>query len=406
MQRALPLLICLATARASIPGGSAAPPGDPFGSSQARFSEVAIAERWKGLVESGLAAWGIAVEPTFSRSRLKTTVTRMGQHLRLLMEVFSAGGEAVVFRKSYRATEATLPRLALRAVDDIARHETGRVTPASRRFVAVQDSGAGISEIVLTDGAGTALIPLTRHRSRSVTPTAIRRGRFAYVTYLSGPPQLWGMEMKTRRSFRLLEPGLVANPSFPALSPDGSTLAFLDTDKKGRQAVRLLDWASGALRDLTGFQYGLGAPAWSPDGNNIAFIDSQGAAPQLVVQPTDRNPPHRYNLQGTHLSDPAWHPTERKLAFVREQAGEWTLVMLDLETQRSSEVLRSQRTIASPRWSPAKDWLAFSDDFGVHMIHTVSRQLRDVPPAHTRLRNPRWDWESPGMPFHAPVLAK
>ncbi|MFH8616085.1 amidohydrolase family protein [Streptomyces sp. NPDC017979] len=119
---------------------------------------------------------------------------------------------------------------------------------------------------------------------------------------------------------------------FPALSPDGTRLACLDTT--GRLLVR--DLATGAERvvaDPLGGGGLPGRPSWSPDGRHIALCDRnrlnlrfrEGYNLVRVVDTADGT--HRLHAVAPHTSvsdrydsGPVWSPDGRWMAVVVESA--------------------------------------------------------------------------------------
>jgi dipeptidyl aminopeptidase/acylaminoacyl peptidase len=60
--------------------------------------------------------------------------------------------------------------------------------------------------------------------------------------------------------------------SAPCLSPDGSVLAFLRADGKGRTQIHLLDPTGGEALQVTDAPLGVGSFRFSPDGRTIAYL--------------------------------------------------------------------------------------------------------------------------------------
>ncbi len=57
----------------------------------------------------------------------------------------------------------------------------------------------------------------------------------------------------------------------PAVSPDGTRVAFGRTEGEGRPQVHLLPLAGGEVLRLTAHPLGAAAPVWSPDGRRLAY---------------------------------------------------------------------------------------------------------------------------------------
>jgi hypothetical protein len=81
--------------------------------------------------------------------------------------------------------------------------------------------------------------------------------------------------------------------SYPAWSPDGNSIAFVENCEVGGQAIRAIDRATGTVTTLLSFGVldGIGTIDWSSSGASIAFSAGQsaytlrlmpGAAPQLI----------------------------------------------------------------------------------------------------------------------------
>lgn len=68
-----------------------------------------------------------------------------------------------------------------------------------------------------------------------------------------------------------------AKDTYPGLSPDGQTLAFV-SERDGQVDLYLMDVASGEISRLTNDEALEYAPEWSPDGQHIAFSANNGKA--------------------------------------------------------------------------------------------------------------------------------
>jgi Tol biopolymer transport system component len=103
----------------------------------------------------------------------------------------------------------------------------------------------------------------------------------------------------TRVAYRFPDP--FYKGSFPSLSPDGRSIAYITPSDDGRhELVRVVDLRSGASHALRG----LGVlfyvpPAWSPDSRTLALGRLHGEA---VTIPARGGHPHRLGAPGTGVA--------------------------------------------------------------------------------------------------------
>ncbi|MBB6391818.1 alpha/beta hydrolase family protein [Microbacterium thalassium] len=80
--------------------------------------------------------------------------------------------------------------------------------------------------------------------------------------------QLWRIDLPDGAARRLTRG---KKDSAPRLSPDGTRIAFLRADAKGRAQIFVVDAGGGEPVQATDAPLGAGAPEWSPDGSLLAF---------------------------------------------------------------------------------------------------------------------------------------
>lgn len=123
----------------------------------------------------------------------------------------------------------------------------------------------------------------------------------------------------------------------PALSPDGSLLAYIAKGEKS-YGLFLLDMATGQERQLLSLERDIVYPSWSPDGTRIAF---------MYVQDKDN----------------------------------WDIFTVEVTTGITFRVTADPATDANPTWTPA-DQILFNSNrggrWGAYVINPDGTGLRKV----------------------------
>ncbi len=353
-----------------------------------------LGQRLLGFLRTNLTPWTGLEQHEAASTTLATRVQRVGSLLHVHAQLMRAGSP--LFRRVYAVSEAQFERVMTRLLDDVSKALTGKRSLGSRPLVAVLECSQGVSELVLASPGGAVPEKLTHHGSRTHSPTAVRKGRLAYITYVSGPPQLWGMDLKTRTSRLLYAPpkgtGVIASP---ALSPDGRTLAFVACDQRGLQGIRLLDWETGETRLLSRHALYTASPSWSPDGERLVFVHGASDRPErLVVLSLHGADVTPITQDATRPRDPSWSPDGKQIVFASGGSPDPNELMAwELKTNRLQVLLSDPNPFHSPRWCPTQDWMVLSRDGGrLTMFQPESQRLHPLWEGSGPLHTPRWVW--------------
>ena len=178
----------------------------------------------------------------------------------------------------------------------------------------------------------------------------------------------------------------LAVPSQPALSPDGSRIAYvlrtLDAEQdRTVDELWLVATDGSAPRRLTSGPDD-GAPAWSPNGRRLAFVRDG----QVAVLDVDGGEPARLTDLPLGAGAPHWSPDGRRLAFTApvdptggargplvsdgldyqaDGAGMYgpvraQLHVLDLDSHEVRQLTEGPESAGEPAWSPDGATLAFT----------------------------------------------
>jgi dipeptidyl aminopeptidase/acylaminoacyl peptidase/CubicO group peptidase (beta-lactamase class C family) len=206
----------------------------------------------------------------------------------------------------------------------------------------------------------------------------------------------------------------LAVPSQPALSPDGSRIAYvlrtLDADKdRTVDELWLVATDGAAPRRLTSGPAD-SAPTWSPDGRRLAFVRDR----QLAVLDADGGEPERLTDLPLGTGAPHWSPDGHRLAFTApvdptggatgplvsdgldyqaDGAGMYgpvrgQLHVLDLDSREVRQLTDGPRSAGPPAWSPDGTTLAFTRRAGADsdLTYRTPVHLLAVDDPHARPR--------------------
>jgi Tol biopolymer transport system component len=165
-----------------------------------------------------------------------------------------------------------------------------------------------------------------------------------------------------------VKPGRLAVLRFeatePAWSPDGRTIALVETFGEGRAGNLWIAGASGALRRITSAKCD-GAPAWTADGRLVAArVSGDRFSFQLVDPSTGRARPlvpgRTFPIAGRDKVPSAvtFSPDGAKMAFDVCKPGETLddsgkVLIMDLKTAKVEDLAAPPKSVTShPTWSP------------------------------------------------------
>ncbi len=190
----------------------------------------------------------------------------------------------------------------------------------------------------------------------------------------------------------------------PALSPDGSSVAFfsgrglftIDLYVADAESGRIIEQLSSPNVDphFDALSFLSSSGTWSPDGQKLAFVIFSEGDQELAIYDLQRDGiERRIKIAGVEaLTDPAWGPGER-IAFSGSEGGISDLYVLDLATDRVERLTNDRHADMQPSWSPDGRSLAFTTDrgpvtdfarltyssMGLATIDVETRQIRELP---------------------------
>lgn len=161
-----------------------------------------------------------------------------------------------------------------------------------------------------------------------------------------------------------------ADDEMPALSPDGSQIAFA-SNRAGNWDIYVMPAQGGKPVQVTGDPADEIHPSWSPDGNSLVFNrrgDSDSRWEMWIARTSNTATP---TFVGYGLF-PQWCPVnagtgDRILFQLPRERGRrafslWTLDFRDGESSNQTEIASSaDAAFIKPSWSPDGQWVVFAE---------------------------------------------
>jgi Tol biopolymer transport system component len=185
------------------------------------------------------------------------------------------------------------------------------------KLLAYASDEAGGADIFVIDARGGTPLRLTQGQGIDRAPTWFPDGRaIAFHSLRNGQTDIWKISHLGGSPTMLVPQG-----AHPAISPDGTRIAYEVPGEEGepRIAVADLDNPTNATV-LTGPDDGMWGhldPAWSPDGTLICYSDFEN----LWVVPTSGGKAHRITTGDGSDREPVWSSDGRHIYFSSYREG-------------------------------------------------------------------------------------
>jgi eukaryotic-like serine/threonine-protein kinase len=180
-----------------------------------------------------------------------------------------------------------------------------------------------------------------------------------WVTYVSYPDYaLWRSRVDGSDPLQLTFPPMSAD--LPRWSPDGTQIAFMDSELGRPLKIFLVSAQGGTPQELLPESRNQIDPVWSADGKQIAFsrIGFVGSTEKLAIQVVDISTHQVSVIPGSEsLFSPRWSPDGRHLAALPEDSKK--LVLFDFKTGKWSDWINEPGAIGFPTWSRDGNYLYY-----------------------------------------------
>ncbi len=221
--------------------------------------------------------------------------------------------------------------------------------------IAYASNESGNLDIYVIDVRGGNPLRLTRDPSAERRPVWFPDGSsIAFESDRGGRRGIWKVGQLGGAATQL-----VADATWPAISPDGKRIAFSRTLEGGfgRIGVAALD-SPDSVTMLTGPADGTWehvSPAWSPDGKEICY----GTRYDLWIVPSRGGRARPLTRGGTVDTEPAWSPDGRHIYFSSRREGTLALWRVSSKGERPERITMGVGKECSPTLSSDGTRLAY-----------------------------------------------
>ena len=243
--------------------------------------------------------------------------------------------------------------------------------------------------------------PPTRITERGANPNFSRDGRS--LVFESGS-RLWTAAADGSNVREVTgTPGVYYTiPLTPALSPDGSQIAFFRAEAGPNGDLWIVPTQGGTARQVTFDLREGGWPCWTPDGRAIVFSSARAGSRTLWQIPAGGGEPVPLTSGAGEDDQPDISADGQHLVYSNVR-NSWELRVRDLGTGNERALLRKGIEILFPMFSPDGQRIVFfgRSDFAVAIftIGADGSDLRQLTAGRELNHQPRWDGDGQNIYF-------
>lgn len=137
----------------------------------------------------------------------------------------------------------------------------------------------------------------------------------------------------------------------PMVSTDGSMIVYASTQHRPTPDIYLKHVGSSVIRQLTNDESSNAMPALSPDGSRVAFCSDRSGNWDVYVMPVSGGPAVQITNDASHDIHPSWSPDGSRLVFGRlgQTTRRWEMWVIDASSPSVSEFIGFGMF---PEWCP------------------------------------------------------
>jgi TolB protein len=210
----------------------------------------------------------------------------------------------------------------------------------------------------------------------------------------SGNTEIWVMDADGSNQRQVTHTNKLL--AFPAISPDGEALSFVEWSPSPRLAM----WSTDPARPIrfANPEADQVEPAsFSADGRQLIFSFSRNKRSTILIANRDGSSPRKISETGFVDMEPKLNPKSSSIAFVSDRSGTHQIYTMNLDGGDVNRVTNGEGYASNPAWHPKGEILAFAwtrgpvrGGFHIFVMGVAQRDPVEPAPGAGRDDNPNW----------------
>jgi TolB protein len=308
-------------------------------------------------------AWnGLAFKVTYLTAG---TMDSFGGALHAKLHVFDMKSRSESFGLEVSGDQDQIRAMVHRWADEIVYRLTAGASKgiASTKIAYVSRKG-NAKEIYVMDYDGYNAHEFTHNGSLNLFPNwAPDNSKLAFASYRPHPEiNIYSYLDGSRIPFPIFNSLAYA----PAISPDGTEIAFALRTPRGDTDIFISKLDGSGQRDITDNPAIESSPTWAPSGRQIAFVSDrrQPGISQIYICDADGSNVRGIIKEGGDADSPAWSPDGKWIAFHWKPrlSTTYDIFIADVASGRITQLTGDNGSNEYPSWAPDGRHLAFQSN--------------------------------------------
>lgn len=267
-------------------------------------------------------------------------------------------------------------------------------SPDSRGSILYVSDESGNFEIYHLYFGSTSSIRLTNNTSEETAPFYLPTElRIGYISDKNGKSQIYSTSLTGREDTAWFEGDSRVFGS-PAISPDGSQIAYVILSDGGVSNLYLADARGSNEKALTNGSSQHWDPSWSPDGRQIVYMSDKDGDWEIYRINLAGGKVIRLTDNGSYDGHPRWSPDGKWILFDTERGGDWEIYVMDSYGRDERAITENSASDWLPAWSPDGTWIVYvssrDGDDEIYMVDIDGQNQTKLTDNTSQDRFPVW----------------